>query len=248
MTERLYHYSLIRYVPRPVAEEFVNVGVVAVSDTGDEASVEFTDDWTRARALGGREEDVLMLRRLARAWLDESYDLPLFPEAAGDEHGAARLNRLYETSANKVQFSRPNRGLASSIDEIVDEVYDSLIASAPKVRTRRPTSPSKSPSRNIASAVGGPAKRGRGSTAGGGRASTTTAARRKRATTTRSGTRTRSKKASTTAPTKRKTTARSRTAKKRATSSRKRGTKTRGPSAKSRATSRRGLAARARRR
>jgi DUF3037 family protein len=152
MSERLYHYSLIRYVPRPVAEEFVNVGVVAVSDTGDEASVEFTDDWTRARALGGREEDVLMLRRLARAWLDESYDLPLFPEDAGDEHGAARLNRLYETSANKVQFSRPHRGLASSIDEIVDEVYGSLIASAPKVRTRRPASPSKSPSRTTAKA------------------------------------------------------------------------------------------------
>jgi hypothetical protein len=111
MSERLYHYSLIRYVPRPVAEEFVNVGVVAVSDSGDEAAVEFTDDWTRARALGGRDEDVLMLRRLARAWTDEDYDSAAlsWSQRRGRRGSATQssLRELGEQSAVQPPASRP---------------------------------------------------------------------------------------------------------------------------------------------
>lgn len=136
--QRLYHYSVIRYVPRPEAEEFVNVGVVAVSDKGDEVSVEFTPNWGRARSLGGREEDILMLRRIATAWESET-DSPLFQGLEADEQGGGRswLNRLYEVSANIVQLSAPHRGLASDIEDIVGDVFDSVIGSAPRPLTRR---------------------------------------------------------------------------------------------------------------
>jgi hypothetical protein len=217
MSERLYHYSVIRYVPRPLAEEFVNVGVVAVSDKGDEAAVEFTDDWTRARALGGREDDILMLRRLARAWTDESFDLPLFHEASDDD-GFARLNRLYESSANNVQFSRPHRGFASNVDRIVDEVYDSLIASAPKVLTRRAPSRAKSTSRTTRARES--ARRWKG-TIGRGRASTAKAPTAKRAAPASSGTRKRGTTTRTTVSKKRTPPARTAASRKRAASKRK---------------------------
>jgi hypothetical protein len=131
--DRLYHYSAIRYVPRPQAEEFVNVGVVAVSDEGDEFSVEFTDDWTRARALGGNEQDILMLRRLARAWHDEQENAPL--SEVLESGGRAWLERVYERSANTVQLSTPRRALAADVDEVMDDLYESLVAAARRHRT-----------------------------------------------------------------------------------------------------------------
>lgn len=132
-TERLYHYSAIRYVPRPQAEEFVNVGVVAVSDEGDQLSVEFTDDWSRARALGGNEDDILMLRRLARAWRDEQENAPL---TAVHQSGAGKtwLEQVYDRSANTVQLSAPRRALAADVDDVMDDLYESLIASARRTR------------------------------------------------------------------------------------------------------------------
>jgi hypothetical protein len=140
--ERLYYYSAIRYVPRPLAEEFVNVGVVAVSDAGDEVSVEFTDDWTRARAFGGNEEDILMLQRLARAWSSLAEDSPLSDVAEGG--GLTWLDRVYDVSANSVQFSAPHRAFASNVDEIMDEIYYSLIGSAPRPLIRRPATRKRS--------------------------------------------------------------------------------------------------------
>jgi hypothetical protein len=67
MTERLYRYSVIRYVPRPRSGEFVNIGVIAVSEDGEEVAGEFTADWQRARWLGDRA-DIAMLQRLVRSW------------------------------------------------------------------------------------------------------------------------------------------------------------------------------------
>jgi hypothetical protein len=127
--DRLYHYSAIRYVPRPLAEEFVNIGVIAVSDDGEQLSVEFTSDWSRARALGGTEDDILMLRRLERAWRDEQQDAPLSRVHASGA-GRAWLEGVYDQSANIVQLSPPRRALAADVDEVMDDLYESLIASA----------------------------------------------------------------------------------------------------------------------
>ena len=65
MTERLHcEFSLIRYVPDPVKNEFVNIGVL-LTPQGDEAApqVRFTRDWARVRCADP-DADVEMLEAL----------------------------------------------------------------------------------------------------------------------------------------------------------------------------------------
>lgn len=44
-------YTVVQYVPRPVAEERVNLGIIAWG--GGEVVCTFVDDFARARAFGG---------------------------------------------------------------------------------------------------------------------------------------------------------------------------------------------------
>jgi hypothetical protein len=51
------HYSIVKFVPDPVANESVNIGVVAFSET--ESRAEFVKSWVRARHLGGAAANAL---------------------------------------------------------------------------------------------------------------------------------------------------------------------------------------------
>jgi hypothetical protein len=50
MAERTQcEFQLIRYVPDPVRNEFVNIGVLLRSAAGGESLLRFTRDWSRVR-------------------------------------------------------------------------------------------------------------------------------------------------------------------------------------------------------
>ncbi|MGA8109598.1 MAG: DUF3037 domain-containing protein, partial [Acidobacteriaceae bacterium] len=57
-------FSLVRYVPDPVKNEFVNIGVM-LRDAArpDAAAVRFTRDWARVRCLD-RDADIAMLEAM----------------------------------------------------------------------------------------------------------------------------------------------------------------------------------------
>lgn len=51
------HYSIIRFVPDAVANESINIGVIAIADNVIKTA--FIKSWSRARALGGKKADYL---------------------------------------------------------------------------------------------------------------------------------------------------------------------------------------------
>jgi hypothetical protein len=56
-------FQLVRYVPDPVKNEFVNIGVLLRSSEGEQSVVHFTRDWSRVRCLDP-DADVEMLEAL----------------------------------------------------------------------------------------------------------------------------------------------------------------------------------------
>ena len=63
MTDRQRcEFSLIRYVPDPVKNEFVNIGVLLRSEDA-RAAVRFTRDWSRVRCVDP-DADTTMLEAL----------------------------------------------------------------------------------------------------------------------------------------------------------------------------------------
>lgn len=48
------YWSIIRYVPDPIREEFVNVGVIVISADSNDRLVTLLDDWTRVRHFDSR--------------------------------------------------------------------------------------------------------------------------------------------------------------------------------------------------
>jgi hypothetical protein len=64
MAERTQcEFQLIRYVPDPVRNEFVNIGVLLRSAAGGESLLRFTRDWSRVRCLDP-DADIQMLEAL----------------------------------------------------------------------------------------------------------------------------------------------------------------------------------------
>lgn len=139
MSEHVYYYSLIRYVPKPERGEFVNVGVLALSSEGSDTSVQFSDDWRRVRALGSAS-DVRLLQQLSRSWgrgFRSTTELgKLFAEGPPNLEW---LQRVHGEAANVIQISEPRRSFATGAAELAREVYDELVA-VPRASTRRAVS------------------------------------------------------------------------------------------------------------
>lgn len=112
-------YSLIRYVPNPIAEEYINIAIVVFSET--EAQCRVTQNWNRV-AVFGDENDISMLKefceQLTIACANGS-KLPIESNREGD-----RLSRICD-SANSwqgvIQVSEP-RGSIGNVDEITDDI------------------------------------------------------------------------------------------------------------------------------
>src|SRR5271155_1148862 len=56
-------FQLIRYVPDPVRNEFVNIGVLLRTSGGEQSVLRFTRDWSRVRCLDP-DADTEMLEAL----------------------------------------------------------------------------------------------------------------------------------------------------------------------------------------
>lgn len=51
-------YSIVQYVPNPITDEWINIGVVAFDD--NDVRVQFVNNWGRVQAFG--REDINFLR------------------------------------------------------------------------------------------------------------------------------------------------------------------------------------------
>jgi len=116
------YYTIIQYVPDPVIDERINIGVIVVD--GDRLICRFVSDWRRVRAFGG--EDITFLQEFARQIERDtarnsesrrtrsgSSDQPGF-----DEH---RLLQMANRWINSIQFTEPRASLLDA-DVLLEEV------------------------------------------------------------------------------------------------------------------------------
>ena len=120
-------FLLLKYVPDPVRNEFVHVGVILREMGGDGRSgagasgsviaVKFTSDWRRVRCLDP-DADVGMLEGL-ESELRRRFEA----ERMGETNGGRSLMHVLEDSfSNSVQVTRAKAYLAESVDAGVEEL------------------------------------------------------------------------------------------------------------------------------
>jgi hypothetical protein len=125
-------YSVIRYVPDPLREEHVNIGVVVVSEDGSFADCRLLSNWEKARKFGGR--DVGFLKDFAR---DFSIEVDTKPNLFQSQRfTAATLNTYVTEWRNVVQFSEPRASTSSDPRRLLDQLYAQFVTAPPRGRER----------------------------------------------------------------------------------------------------------------
>ena len=97
-------FQLIRYVPDPVKNEFVNIGVLLRPADGGQSGLRFTRDWARVQCLDP-DADTEMLEAL------ES-EIGHLPGAQSTDHPRPILGVLESSLSNGVQISESKGYLA----------------------------------------------------------------------------------------------------------------------------------------
>jgi Protein of unknown function (DUF3037) len=110
-------YSIVQYVPNPIANERINIGVVAFNE--EQVRVQFLTNWERVRNFG--MEDITFLKTFARR-MSEAADCGLiFP---GDNPNAPyqeRLNKIAQDWLNSIQWTEP-RGSLEDVDSLLEDI------------------------------------------------------------------------------------------------------------------------------
>ncbi len=125
-SRRECEFFLLRYVPDPVRNEFVHVGVILREIAGPVAAVKFTSDWRRVRCLDP-EADTGMLEGL------ESELLRRFLE----EPKGNLMHVLEDSFSNSVQMTRAKAYLAESIETGVEELMRMYVEPLRRERVSR---------------------------------------------------------------------------------------------------------------
>jgi hypothetical protein len=113
--EERCEFQLIRYVPDPVKNEFVNIGVVLRA--GDQKVLRFTRDWSRVRCLDP-DADTEMLKALE---LEVGQRLQT-ETAEPREPARPILGRFEDSLSNGVQITQSKAYLAETIAAGVEEL------------------------------------------------------------------------------------------------------------------------------
>lgn len=147
MSERIpCEFSLIRYVPDVVKDEFTNIGVIlreARSETSQDpeagrkavTQVRFTRDWRRVRCIDPNADTELLES------LEEEIASLLISEATGPAPQKPLIFLLSDTLSNSIQITEPRACLAESfaleLEQLMRLYIDPLRARLSRERTER---------------------------------------------------------------------------------------------------------------
>jgi hypothetical protein len=112
------HYSVIRYVPNPIADERINVGVVVFGE--GRLLTRFISRWTRIKGFGG--EEIGFLREFAREIALAQRNLVGLPQPWSEQ----TLARVSTRWRNSIQISEPRASLKDP-DALLSEVADAFL-------------------------------------------------------------------------------------------------------------------------
>jgi hypothetical protein len=107
-------FSLVRYVPDPVKNEFVNIGVMLREAATDaEAALRFTKDWARVRCVDP-DADIEMLEametEMRRRLLDD------------DTETTPLMTTIRDSFSHQLQMTEPKACLAENVAAGMDEL------------------------------------------------------------------------------------------------------------------------------
>jgi hypothetical protein len=119
-----FDYWVIRYVPDPVREEFVNIGVIAGSD--EQWAYRRVSNLGRASRLGGSASYTSSFLRRIEGAIESRLDAveALFPSESGVAFARGDIEDLRVRMNNLVQLSDARPVLARSADEAVDLAFE----------------------------------------------------------------------------------------------------------------------------
>jgi hypothetical protein len=111
-------YSIIQYVPDPIASERINLGVLVFDD--DKIRVRFLESWKRVHCFGS--ENIEFLRDFV-ARMDNAVDDGLFVpgEPSSDLSRQERLLKISQEWQNILQITPPRKSLGE-LEVVLDEM------------------------------------------------------------------------------------------------------------------------------
>ena len=122
-------FLLMRYVPDPFKNEFINIGVMLLARDEEFADARFTRDWGRVRCLDP-EADIDILEALEK---DLREQLSSSPEARRQI-----LYRLQDTLSNALQVSEPRAMLSAAPEKDLAELARTYLERPRPKRERQP--------------------------------------------------------------------------------------------------------------
>jgi hypothetical protein len=108
-------YSVVQYLPDPLIDERINIGVVAFS--GDETRIRFLHSWNRVEKFALSNIDFVK-EFSVQAYQEIPSQLILSEEDKDINLVEARFNSIFGNSINCIQFTQPKASL-KSLDELV---------------------------------------------------------------------------------------------------------------------------------
>ncbi|MEG3959556.1 DUF3037 domain-containing protein [Microcoleus sp. herbarium2] len=126
-------YSIVQYVPNPIADERINIGVVAFDD--NDVRVQFLNNWSRVQAFG--REDIHFLRDFAKRMNFAASEGLLFP---GDEPDGTpkheRLKKIAQGWINSIQFTEPH-GSLDNVENLLEDIAQTYLVNVVPTKTKR---------------------------------------------------------------------------------------------------------------
>ena len=116
-------YSIVQYVPNPIADERINIGVVAFDQ--DKVGVRFLHNWERVEHFG--MENIDFLKDFAQRMQEAASLGLLFPGDRDDDTPKhERLKKVARGWMNSVQFTEP-RGSLESVDSLLEDIAETYL-------------------------------------------------------------------------------------------------------------------------
>ena len=126
-------YSIVQYVPNPIADERINIGIVAFDD--NDVRVQFLNNWSRVQAFG--REDIHFLRDFAKRMNFAASEGLLFP---GDEPDGTpkheRLKKIAQGWINSIQFTEPC-GSLENVESLLEDIAQTYLVNVFSAKTKR---------------------------------------------------------------------------------------------------------------
>jgi Protein of unknown function (DUF3037) len=126
---RQCEFQLIRYVPDPVRNEFVNIGVLLRAVEGGQSMLRFTRDWGRVRCLDP-DADTQMLEAL-------EIEVGQRLESQPANHPRPITAVLEESLSNGVQISESKAYLAETFLAGLEDLMDRYVDTPRRERSQR---------------------------------------------------------------------------------------------------------------